>query len=177
VIDNTISRKKGKLRGVMKEEVVIASGVRTAIGRFGRAFMEIPAPRLGEIAVREALRRAGVGPGDVDEVIMGNVISAGLGQNPARQAAIYAGIPVETGSYTVNKVCGSGLKTVMLAAQAVKAGDAEIVVAGGMENMSASPYLVPGLRWGVRLGHTGVTDAMIVDGLWDVYNDFHMAIT
>jgi acetyl-CoA C-acetyltransferase len=161
----------------MKEEVVIASGVRTAIGRFGRAFMEIPAPRLGEIAVREALRRAGVGPGDVDEVIMGNVISAGLGQNPARQAAIYAGIPVETGSYTVNKVCGSGLKTVMLAAQAVKAGDAEIVVAGGMENMSASPYLVPGLRWGVRLGHTGVTDAMIVDGLWDVYNDFHMAIT
>ncbi|MDA8103898.1 MAG: acetyl-CoA C-acyltransferase, partial [Nitrospiraceae bacterium] len=107
----------------------------------------------------------------------GNVISAGLGQNPARQAAIYADIPVEKGAFTVNKVCGSGLKAVMLAAQAVKAGDAEIVVAGGMENMSASPYLIRSLRWGERMGHTQATDAMLSDGLWDVYNDFHMAIT
>jgi acetyl-CoA C-acetyltransferase len=161
----------------MREEVIIATGVRTAIGRYGRAFRDIPAPRLGEIVVREALRRAGIVPQDIDEVIMGNVISAGLGQNPARQAAIYAGIPVERGAYTVNKVCGSGLKAVMLAAQAIKAGDAGILVAGGMENMSASPYLIRGLRWGVRLNHTVATDAMISDGLWDVYNDFHMAIT
>ncbi len=161
----------------MREEAVIASGVRTAIGRFGRAFREVPAPRLGETVIREAIRRAGIGPQDVDEVIMGNVISAGLGQNPARQAAIYADIPVEKGAFTVNKVCGSGLKAVMLAAQAVKAGDAEIVVAGGMENMSASPYLIRSLRWGERMGHTQATDAMLSDGLWDVYNDFHMAIT
>jgi acetyl-CoA C-acetyltransferase len=161
----------------MREEAIIASGVRTAIGRFGRAFREIPAPRLGEVAIREAMRRAGIGSQDVDEVIMGNVISAGLGQNPARQSAIYAGIPVEKGAYTVNKVCGSGMKAVMLAAQAVKAGDAEIVVAGGMENMSASPYLIRGLRWGTRMGHAAATDAMLCDGLWDVYNDFHMAIT
>ena len=161
----------------MREEAVIASGVRTAIGRFGRAFREVPAPRLGETVIREAIRRAGIGPQEVDEVIMGNVISAGLGQNPARQAAIYADIPVEKGAFTVNKVCGSGLKAVMLAAQAVKAGDAEIVVAGGMENMSASPYLIRSLRWGERMGHTQATDAMLSDGLWDVYNDFHMAIT
>ncbi len=161
----------------MREEAVIASGVRTAIGRFGRAFREVPAPRLGEVVIREAMRRAGIDSQDVDEVIMGNVISAGLGQNPARQAAIYAAIPVEKGAFTVNKVCGSGLKAVMLAAQAVKAGDAEIVVAGGMENMSASPYLIRSLRWGARMGHSAATDAMLSDGLWDVYNDFHMAIT
>jgi acetyl-CoA C-acetyltransferase len=161
----------------MKKGVVVASGVRTAIGRFGRAFRNIPAPRLGETVVREALKRAGIGAQDVDEVIMGNVISAGLGQNPARQAAIYAGIPVDRGAYTVNKVCGSGLKAVMLAAQAIKAGDAEIIVAGGMENMSASPYLIRNLRWGMRMGHATATDAMLNDGLWDAYNDFHMAIT
>ena len=161
----------------MKEEAVIASGVRTAVGRFGRAFREISAPRLGEVVIREAMRRAGISPQDVDEVIMGNVISAGLGQNPARQAAIYADIPVEKGAFTINKVCGSGLKAAMLAAQAVKAGDAEIVVAGGMENMTSSPYLIRSLRWGARMGHTAVTDAMLSDGLWDVYNDFHMAIT
>lgn len=161
----------------MKEGVVIAGGVRTAVGRFGMEFREIAAARLGEVVVREALRRAGIAPHEVDEVIIGNVISAGLGQNPARQAAIYAGIPVEKGAYTINKVCGSGLKAVMLAAQAIKAGDAEIVVAGGTENMSASPYLIRGLRWGARLGHTEATDAMINDGLWDIYNNFHMAIT
>ncbi len=161
----------------MAEEVVIAGAVRTAIGKFGRGFRDIPAPRLGAIVIQEALKRAKIGPQDVDEVIMGNVISAGLGQNPARQSAIFAGLPVDIGSFTVNKVCGSGLKSVMLAAQAIKAGDADIIVAGGMENMSASPFLIKSLRWGARLGHTSAVDAMISDGLWDVYNDFHMAMT
>ncbi len=161
----------------MTEEVVIASGVRTAGGRFGRGFKDVPAPRLGAVVIQEVLKRAKVGPRDVDEVIMGNVISAGLGQNPARQAAIYAGLPAETGSFTVNKVCGSGLKSVMLAAQAVKAGDADVIAAGGMENMSASPFLLREMRWGAGLGHTSAVDAMINDGLWDVYNDFHMAMT
>ena len=161
----------------MAEEAVIVSGVRTAIGRFGHAFRSLDAPRLGALVITEALTRTGIAAEKVDEVIMGNVISAGLGQNPARQAAIYAGLPVEIGSFTVNKVCGSGLKAVMLAAQAVKAGDAEIIVAGGMENMSASPHLIHAVRWGMRFGHAEVTDAMINDGLWDVYNNFHMAIT
>jgi acetyl-CoA C-acetyltransferase len=161
----------------MAEEIVIASGVRTAIGRFGRGFKHLSAQRLGAVVIQEALKRARIGPRDVDEVIMGNVISAGLGQNPARQAAIYAGLPVEIGSFTVSKVCGSGLKSVMLAAQSIKAGDADVIVAGGMENMSASPFLLRGMRWGTRLGHTSAIDAMINDGLWDVYNDFHMAMT
>ncbi len=161
----------------MTEEIVIASGVRTAVGRFGRSLRKVPATRLGAIVVREAVRRAGLSVDAVDEVIMGNVISAGLGQNPARQAAIYAGLPVEIGSYTVNKVCGSGLKAVMLAAQAIKAGDAGIVVAGGMENMSSAPHLLRNLRWGMRLGDASAADAMIHDGLWDVYNDYHMAMT
>ncbi len=160
----------------MPEEVVIVSAVRTAVGRFGRSFKDISAQRLGALVIAEAIKRGGIGMPDVEEVIMGNVISAGLGQNPARQAAIYAGLPVEIGSFTVNKVCGSGLKAVMLAAQAVKAGDAGIIVAGGMENMSASPHLIRSLRWGMKFGDASVTDAMIHDGLWDVYNDFHMAI-
>ncbi len=161
----------------MSSGVVIVSGVRTPVGRFGRSFRYIPAPRLGATVIGEALRRAEVSVEKVDEVIMGNVITAGLGQNPARQAAIFAGLPVETGSYTVNKVCGSGLKAVMLAAQAIKAGDADIIVAGGMENMSASPHLLGSLRWGLRMGHASAMDAMLKDGLWDAYNDFHMAIT
>lgn len=162
----------------MNEDVFLVSGARTAVGRFGRSFKDIPAQRLGAMVIEEALKRAGVGKHEVDEVIMGNVISAGLGQNPARQAAIYAGLPVEIGSFTVNKVCGSGLKAVMLAAQAIKAGDADIIAAGGMENMSASPHLIRNLRWGgVKFGDASVTDAMIHDGLWDVYNDYHMAIT
>lgn len=161
----------------MAEEVVIAGGVRTAVGRFGHAFKDIPAPKLGSLVVGEALRRAGVPLDVVDEVIMGNVITAGLGQNPARQAAVFAGLPVDIGSYTVNKVCGSGLKAVMLAAQAIKAGDADIIVAGGMENMSAAPHLIGSLRWGMRLGDSAVTDAMLHDGLWDAFNDFHMAMT
>lgn len=161
----------------MTSEVVIAGCVRTPIGRFGRGFRDVPAVRLGSIVILEALKRAGLRPDQVDEVIMGNVISAGLGQNPARQSAVFAGIPKEVGAFTVNKVCGSGLKAVMLAAQAIKAGDAEVIVAGGMENMSAAPHLTRNTRWGVRLGHDTLTDAMVHDGLWDVYNDFHMAFT
>ncbi len=161
----------------MPDEVIIVSGARTAVGKFGRSFRDIPAQRLGSIAIKEALNRAGIEMQDVEEVIMGNVVSAGLGQNPARQAAIYAGVPPETGSFTVNKVCGSGLKAVMLAAQTVKAGDADIIVAGGMENMSRAPHLIRSLRWGVKFGDTSIVDAMVYDGLWEVYNDYHMGIT
>ena len=161
----------------MSEDAVILSSVRTGIGKFGRSLRDIPAQRLGSIVIAEALKRAGLEPGDVDEVIMGNVISAGLGQNPARQAAIFAGLPPEIGSVTVNKVCGSGLKAVMLAAQAIRAGDAHIIVAGGMENMSASPHFTRGLRWGVKFGDVSTKDAMLYDGLWEVYNDYHMGIT
>ncbi|MDG6925261.1 MAG: acetyl-CoA C-acetyltransferase [Nitrososphaerota archaeon] len=156
---------------------VILSACRTGIGKFGKSLVGVPAVRLGEAAVREAIIRSGIKPRQVDEVIMGNVISAGLGQNPARQSAIYAGIPVSVGSFTLNKVCGSGMKAVMLAAQAVKAGDAEFVVAGGMESMSSAPYLVKELRWGLRYGDARLLDAMINDGLWDVYNHYHMGVT
>jgi acetyl-CoA C-acetyltransferase len=161
----------------MAEEIFIVSGVRTAVGKFGRSFRNIPAPRLGSIVVAEALRKSGIQYNNVDEVIMGNVITAGLGQNTARQAAILAGLPVDIGSHTVNKVCGSGLKAVMLAAQAIKAGDADIIVAGGMENMSASPHLLRDLRWGLKMGDASAVDAMLRDGLWDAFNDFHMAMT
>ena len=161
----------------MPEEVVLVSGVRTAVGKFGRAFRNTSAQRLGAIVIREAISRAGVRPEQVDEVIMGNVISAGLGQNPARQSAIFAGLPPETGSFTVNKVCGSGLKAIILAAQAIKAGDAEIIVAGGMESMSCAPYLMREPRWGVKFGDFTAADAMVRDGLWDVYNNYHMAMT
>ncbi len=161
----------------MPEEAVLVSGVRTAVGKFGRAFRDVSAVKLGATVIKEAAKRAGIQVQDVEEVIMGNVISAGLGQNPARQAAIYAGVPPEIGSFTVNKVCGSGLKAVMLAAQAIKAGDYEIIVAGGMENMSAAPHLQRSLRWGMKLGDTSITDALIFDGLWDVYNNYHMGIT
>lgn len=161
----------------MSDEVVVVSGVRTAVGKFGRAFRDVPAQKLGSIAIKEAVNRAGIQLQDVEEVIMGNVVSAGLGQNPARQAAIYAGAPPEIGSFTINKVCGSGLKAVMLAAQAIKAGDADIIVAGGMENMSRAPHLLRSLRWGVKFGDTSITDAMLYDGLWEVYNDYHMGIT
>ncbi|HAM53148.1 MAG TPA: acetyl-CoA C-acyltransferase [Nitrospiraceae bacterium] len=161
----------------MPEDVVVISAVRTAIGKYGHAFKNFPAQRLGALVIQEALRRAGIGTDLVQEVIMGNVISAGLGQNPARQAAIYAGLPVEIGSFTVNKVCGSGLKAVMLAAQAIRAGDADIIVAGGMENMSAAPHVVRNVRWGIKIGDLSMVDAMIYDGLWDVYNNYHMGMT
>ncbi len=157
---------------------VIVSAVRTPIGKFGRSLKEFPAPKLGALVVREALRRAAaIKGGDVDEVIMGNVVSAGLGQNPARQAAVYAGLPVKVGGTTDNKVCGSGLKSIMLAAQAIRAGDAKCIVAGGMESMSQCPYLVKNMRWGTRSGDSKAIDSMIFDGLWEVYNDYHMGLT
>jgi acetyl-CoA C-acetyltransferase len=161
----------------MTEEIVLLSAVRTAIGKYGGSLRGIPAPRIGSVVIGEAVDRAGILMDDVDEVIMGNVISAGLGQNPARQAAVFAGIPVTVGSFTVNKVCGSGLKTVMLAAQAIKAGDAQLIVAGGMENMSAAPHLINGLRWGIKFGDASVVDAMIHDGLQDAYHTYHMGMT
>lgn len=156
---------------------VIVSACRTAIGKFGRGLVGVAAPRLGAAVVKESMKRAGISSEEVEEVIMGNVLSSGLGQNPARQAAIFAGVPLHVGSLTMNKVCGSGLKAIMLAAQAVKAGDADVVVAGGMENMSNSPYLVRNLRWGLKYGDARLVDAMINDGLWDIYNEFHMGMT
>jgi acetyl-CoA C-acetyltransferase len=155
-------------------EAVILSAVRTPIGRFLGGLAEVPAPRLGAVVVREAVRRAGVAPEEVDEVILGNILSAGLGQAPARQAARYAGLPDSVGAVTVNKMCGSGLKAVVLAAQAIRASDGRVYVAGGMENMSRAPYLLPRARTGYRLGHGEVQDSMILDGLWDPYRDCHM---
>lgn len=159
------------------KKAVIVSAVRTPIGTFGGALANVTAAELGAIVIKEALKRAGVNPADVNEVIMGNVLQAGQGQNPARQAAIKAGIPVEVPSTTINKVCGSGLKTVALAAQSVMLGDADIVVAGGMENMSLTPYLLDKARNGYRMGHGELVDVMIRDGLWCAFNDVHMGIT
>ncbi|MDP3064006.1 MAG: acetyl-CoA C-acetyltransferase [Chloroflexota bacterium] len=157
-------------------EVVIASAVRTPVGTFGGSLAEVPAVKLGAVAIAEALRRAGVSPTQVDEVVMGMVLSAGVGQGPARQAAMAAGIPVDAPATTVNKVCGSSLKAVVLAAQAVALGDAEIVVAGGMESMSGAPYLLPKARFGYRLGHDALVDSMIQEGLWCAFEDHHMGM-
>lgn len=159
------------------EEVVIISGVRTAIGKFQGSLTDFSAPHLGAIAVKEAVARANVDPKAIDECIMGNVISAGLGQNPARQAALGGGLAPEVGAMTINKVCGSGLKAVALAAQAIQTGNSEIVVAGGMESMSNAPYLLPQARKGYRLGNAQIIDSMVQDGLWDVYNNYHMGNT
>ncbi|HNC50020.1 MAG TPA: beta-ketoacyl synthase N-terminal-like domain-containing protein, partial [bacterium] len=156
------------------KEVVIVSAVRTPIGSFQGALSEIVATKLGAIAVAEAVKRAGIQPTDVDEVIMGNVLTAGEGQAPARQAALFAGLPESVTCMTINKVCGSGLKAVMLATQAIQCGDADVVVAGGMESMSNIPYILEKARTGYRMGHGQLVDAMIKDGLWDVYNNFHM---
>jgi len=157
---------------------VIVSSVRTPIGKFGRTLKDFTAPQLGAIVIRELFKRApSVKESEIDEVILGNVVSAGLGQNPARQALIYAGLPATVGATTENKVCGSGLKAVMFASQAIKAGDASCLVAGGMENMSQSPYIQKNLRWGLKFGDAKVQDAMLLDGLWDAYNDFHMGVT
>jgi len=156
---------------------VIISACRTAIGKFGKSLVGVSAPKLGSVVVKEAIRRARVSPTAVDEVIMGNVVSAGLGQNPARQAAVRGGVPFGAGALTVNKVCGSGLKAVMLAAQAIKADDADVVVAGGMESMSNAPHIVRGERWGVKFGDARLLDAMILDGLWEAYHDYHMGMT
>lgn len=156
---------------------MIVSGVRTAIGAFGGTLSNMPASRLGAIVVKEAVKRAGIDASMVDEVIMGNVIGAGQGQNVARQAALYAGVPVEVPCMTVNKVCGSGLKAVVMAAQAIAAGDADVVVAGGTENMNMAPYLLPKARYGYRMGHAELIDSMILDGLWCIFGDTHMGIT
>jgi acetyl-CoA C-acetyltransferase len=158
-------------------DVVLVSACRTPIARFQGGLASFRAPQLGALAIQEALRRARVAPDQVEEVIFGNVLQAGLGQNPARQAARGAGIPDAVGAFTVNKVCGSGLKSVMLAAQAIRAGDADVIVAGGMESMTNAPYLVPDARAGARLGHSKLIDSMVWDGLWDIYNDFHMGLT
>jgi len=159
------------------QDAVIVSGVRTAIGTYGGGLAEVPAVKLGEICIRAALERADLKPNQVDEVIMGNVLQAGLGQNPARQAAVNAGLPVEVPAMTINKVCGSGLKAIMLAAQAIRLGDADIVVAGGMESMSQAPYLLEKARFGYRMGDGQLVDSMIRDGLWDAFNNYHMGIT
>ena len=159
-------------------EVVIASAVRTAIGKFGGSLLPLSAPELGAIVIKEALKRANVPGEKVDEVIFGNVLQAGLGQNPARQASIKAGLPIEVPAFTVNKVCGSGLKCVELAAQSILAGDNDIVVAGGMESMSNAPLVTSGkARWGLRMGDSKLVDVMIKDGLWDAFNNYHMGIT
>ena len=159
------------------EQPVILSVVRTPIGKFLGTLAPLGATELGAIVVREAVSRAGLEPAQVDEVILGNVVTAGLGQNPARQAALKAGIPDKVAALTVNKVCGSGLKAIGLAAQGIQVGDTEIVVAGGMESMSSAPYLLPRVREGYRFGHVQILDAVIRDGLWDVYEDYHMGCT
>ncbi|HSH92319.1 MAG TPA: acetyl-CoA C-acetyltransferase [Ramlibacter sp.] len=159
------------------EDIVIVSAVRTAVGKFGGSLAKIPATELGAIVIKEALARAKVDPAQVGEVIMGQVLAAGAGQNPARQASLKAGLPKEVPALTINAVCGSGLKAVMLAAQAIAWGDSEIVVAGGQENMSAAPHILPNSRDGQRMGEWKLQDTMIVDGLWDVYNQYHMGVT
>lgn len=159
------------------EDVVIISACRTPVGKFQGSLSDLSATQLGAIVVREAVKRANIDAKQVDECIMGNVVSAGLGQNPARQAAIYGGLPAEVGAMTVNKVCGSGLKAVALAAQAIQTENSSIVVAGGMESMTNAPYLLPQARKGYRLGNAQIVDAMVQDGLWDIYNDYHMGMT
>jgi acetyl-CoA C-acetyltransferase len=159
------------------KDVVIVSAVRTAIGAYGKTLKDVPAVDLGAVVIKEAVKRAGIKPELISEVIFGNVLQAGLGQNPARQAAVKAGLPVEIPALTLNKVCGSGLRSISLAAQIIKAGDADVIVAGGMENMSAAPFILDNARWGYRMGHNDLVDEMIRDGLWDAFNDYHMGVT
>jgi acetyl-CoA C-acetyltransferase len=159
------------------DDVVIVSAVRTPIGKFQGSLSDLSAPQLGALVVKEAVSRAHLEPKQVDECIMGNVISAGLGQNPARQAALNGGLPPEVAALTINKVCGSGLKAIGLAVQGIQTGNAEIVVAGGMESMTNAPYLLPQARKGYRLGNSQIVDSMVNDGLWDVYNNYHMGMT
>src|SRR6202046_4095472 len=159
------------------EDVVIVAGVRAPVGKFQGALSSFSAVQLGSLVVREALSRARLHPDQVDECIMGNVVSAGLGQNPARQAAIHGGLPPSVSAMTINKVCGSGLKAVSLAAQAIQTGNAEIVIAGGMESMTNAPYLLPQGRKGYRLGNSQIIDSVVNDGLWDIYNNYHMGMT
>ncbi|MBO5973915.1 MAG: acetyl-CoA C-acetyltransferase [Clostridia bacterium] len=158
-------------------EVYLAAMCRTAVGSYGGSLKDIPAAKLGEIVITEAIKRAGITAEDVDEVFFGNVLQAGLGQNPARQAALNAGLPITTPATSINKVCGSGLHCVSLAYRTIKAGEAECVIAGGMENMSLAPYAVNSARWGARMNNTQMTDVMVNDGLWDAFNNYHMGIT
>jgi acetyl-CoA C-acetyltransferase len=158
-------------------DIVIVGAARTAIGKFGGAIAKVPAARLGAHVVSAALQRAGVKPEQVSEVIMGQVLTAGVGQNAARQASIYAGLPDMVPAMTINKVCGSGMKAIHLAAQAIKSGDAQIIVAGGQESMSLAPHIMPGSRDGLRMGDGKLIDSMINDGLWDIYNNYHMGVT
>jgi acetyl-CoA C-acetyltransferase len=159
------------------EDVVIVAAGRTPVGKFGGTLAKIPAAELGAKVIKTLLERIGLDPGAVDEVIMGQVLTAGVGQNPARQASIKGGVPDRVPAYTINKVCGSGLKSMHLAAQAIKCGDATVIIAGGQENMSASPHVLPNSREGIRMGDGKLVDTMIVDGLWDVYNQYHMGVT
>src|SRR5437868_9970751 len=158
-------------------DTVIISAARTPVGKFQGSLSDMTAVEIGAVAVREAVKRAGIDPARVDECIMGNVVSAGLGQNPARQAAIFGGLSPEVSAMTINKVCGSGLKSVGLAAQAIQTGNSSVVVAGGMESMTNAPYLLPQARKGYRLGNAQIVDSMVNDGLWDIYNDYHMGVT
>jgi acetyl-CoA C-acetyltransferase len=166
-----------RMREMPQTEAVIVSAVRTAIGSFNGSLKDVSAPDLGAIAIKGALEKAGVKPEQIDEVILGNVLQAGLGQNPARQAALKAGLPESVSAMTINKVCGSGLKAVHLAAQAIMAGDAEAVIAGGMENMSQAPYILKNARNGFKMGDQKLVDSMISDGLWCAFNDYHMGVT
>lgn len=159
------------------KDVVIVGAARTAIGSYGGTLKGVPARKLGAIVIKEAIRRAGIQPEQVEEVIMGDVLQGGLGQNVARQMTLDAGLPKEVPAMTINKVCGSGLRAVELAAQIIKAGDADIIVAGGAENMSATAYAMPAARWGQRMGNTSMVDMMVNDGLWDAFNGYHMGIT
>ncbi|WP_339490348.1 acetyl-CoA C-acetyltransferase [Pseudomonas sp. EL_65y_Pfl2_R95] len=159
------------------QEVVIVAATRTAIGSFQGALSSIPAPELGAAVIRRLLEQTGLNAAEVDEVILGQVLTAASGQNPARQASILAGLPVAVPAMTLNKVCGSGLKALHLGAQAIRCGDADVIIAGGMENMSLAPYVLPGARTGLRMGHAKIIDSMITDGLWDAFNDYHMGIT
>ena len=159
------------------QDVVIVAATRTAVGSFQGSLAHVPAVDLGAAVIRQLLEQTGLDGAHVDEVIMGKVLTAGAGQNPARQAAIKAGLPFAVPAMTLNKVCGSGLKALHLAAQAIRCGDAEVIIAGGQENMSLSNYIVPGARTGLRMGHSQIVDTMISDGLWDAFNDYHMGIT
>jgi len=159
------------------EDVVIVAALRTPVGKFGGSIAKVPAAELGAQVIKALLSRTGIAPGQVSEVLMGQVLTAGCGQNPARQALIRAGIPDTVPAMTVGKVCGSGLKATHLAAQAIRCGDADIVIAGGQENMSAAPHVLPGARDGFRMGEAKLVDSMVVDGLWDVYNNYHMGVT
>lgn len=163
--------------GILMNEVYIVAACRSAVGSFGGSLKDVPAVKLGEIVIKEALIRAKISVNDIDEVIMGNVLQGGLGQNPARQAAVNAGIPVEVSSMTINKVCGSGLRAVSLAAQIIKAGDAHCIIAGGMESMSLAPYVMRSARWGARMGNAEMVDTMVNDGLTDAFDKTHMGIT